>query len=78
MVDSVVLIGLVVVALTDALKDLSPKVKGWVTVLAAALIGVLIALVDEEIGATNLSVAQGLMAGLGGAGVVGVAKKVGK
>lgn len=36
---SVVVVGLIVVGVVDALKDLSPRVTGFVTVVVAALVG---------------------------------------
>ncbi len=77
MVDSAVFVGAIVVALVDALKDLSPKVKGWVTVVVAALVGALVAILGKQLGVTHISIAQGILDGLGAAGVVGVAKRVG-
>lgn len=77
MVEGAIFIGAVVVALTDAVKDLAPKVQGSLTVLVAALLGALIALVDVQIGVANLSIAQGVLTGLAAAGTVGVAKKIG-
>lgn len=74
---SVVVVGLVVVGVVDAVKDLSPKVHGFVTVIVAALVGALWALVDGQLGfVPDLTVAQGITAGLSAAGVVGIAKKV--
>ena len=77
MVDSVVFIGAIIAGVTEAVRSLSPKVQGWVTVLVAVVVGVLIALLDKEIGVSNVSVAQGVLIGLGTAGVVGTAKKIG-
>lgn len=73
-----VLIGAVVVALVDAIKDLAPRVKGVITVLVAAIVGGLIAALDQELGfQTDLSVAEGVLVGLAAAGTVGVAKRIG-
>lgn len=74
---SVVVVGLVVVGVVDAVKDLSPKVHGFVTVIVAALVGALWALVDAQLGfVPDLTVAQGITAGLVASGAVGIAKKV--
>lgn len=77
MVEGAVFIGAVVVALTDAIKDLAPGVRGAVTVLVAGLLGALIAVIDTHIGVADLSVAEGVLAGLAAAGAVGVAKRIG-
>lgn len=78
MIEGTVFIGAVIVAVTEAIKDLSPKVQGWITVAVAALVGLLIALIDTNIGVEDLSIAQGVLIGLSAAGVVGTVKKVGK
>lgn len=76
MVEGALFIGTAIVAITEAIKDLAPKVKGWVTVAVAALVGLVVALVDTEIGITDLTIAEGVLTGLSAAGVVTVAKKV--
>ncbi len=77
MIDSVVFIGAVIIAVTAALKDLAPRISGWVTVLVAALLGLLVALVDTHIGIADISVAQGILTGLSAAGVHTVARQIG-
>lgn len=76
MVDSVLFIGTVIVALTEAIRLLVPSVNGAVTILVAALVGLAVALVDTQIGVADISVALGILTGLSAAGVVTVAKKV--
>lgn len=74
---SIVVVGLIVVGVVDAIKDLSPKVKGFVTVVVAALVGALWALVDGQLGfVPDLTVAQGISAGLVASGAAGLAKKI--
>ena len=74
---SIAVVGIIVVGLVDAIKDISPKVTGFVTVIVAALVGALWALIDHELGfAPDLSIAEGISAGLVASGVVGIAKKV--
>lgn len=75
---SVVVVGLIVVGVVDAIKDLAPKVQGFVTVLVAALVGALWAVVDGHLGfVPDLTLAQGISAGLVASGAVGVAKRIG-
>lgn len=75
---SVVIVGLIVVGVVDAIKDLAPKVNGFVTVIVAALVGALWALIDAQLGFTpDLTIAQGISAGLVASGAVGVAKRIG-
>lgn len=76
-VQAIVFIGAIIAGVTEAIRSLSPKVQGWVTVLVAVVVGVLIALLDKEIGVQNVSVAQGILIGLGTAGVAGTVKKIG-
>lgn len=75
---SIAIVGLIVVAVVDAIKDLAPKVHGFVTILVAAGVGALWALVDGGFGfVPDLTVAQGISAGLAAAGTVGIAKRIG-
>ena len=76
MIEGTIFIGAVVIALTQAIKLKFPNVDGAVTILIAAIIGGLIALVDQWIGVADLSVAAGIMAGLAAAGTVTVAKSI--
>lgn len=74
---SVVIVGLIVVGVVDAVKDLSPRVHGFITVVVAALVGLLWALVDGHLGfVPDLTIAQGISAGLVASGAAGLAKKV--
>lgn len=77
MIDAAVFLGAVIIAVTSAIKDLAPKVQGWVTVAIAALLGLLLSLVDIQIGVTNITPAQGIMLGLGAVGVHTVASAIG-
>lgn len=77
-----VVIGLVTVALVDAIKDQWPTVKGKVTVLVAGVVGGLLALVSQGLaeqttGLGEVTIAVGVAAGLAAAGSVGIAKRVG-
>lgn len=69
MIDSVLFIGAIIIALTQVLKMLSPKVTGLLTVVFAVVIGILVALVDTSIGIANISVAQGILTALAAVGV---------
>lgn len=74
---SVVIVGLIVVGVVDAVKDLSPRVHGFITVVVAALVGLLWAVVDGHLGfVPDLTIAQGISAGLVASGAAGLAKKV--
>ena len=74
---SVVIVGLIVVGVVDAIKDLSPRVNGFVTVVVAALVGLLWALIDGQLGfVPDITIAQGISAGLVASGAAGLAKKI--
>lgn len=74
---SVAIVGLIVVGVVDAIKDVSPKVHGFITVVVAALVGALWAIVDGGLGfVPDLTLAQGISAGLVASGAVGIAKKI--
>lgn len=75
MVDSVLFIGTVIIAITELIKYFVPKVTGPITIAVAALVGLLVALLDTNIGVVDISPALGIMTGLGAAGVVATAKK---
>lgn len=76
MVEATLFIGTVIIALTQIVKHLVPSVSGIWTIIVAALVGAIVALVDQFIGVTDITVAQGLMTGLGAAGVVYTAGRV--
>lgn len=67
--ESIVLIGAIIIAITQAIKFLSPKVTGIVTVVVALIVGVAVALVDVHIGVKDITVAQGILIALGAIGV---------
>lgn len=75
--DTTVFIGLVIAGVTEAIRLSVPKVNGSVTIVVAALVGFLIALVDKPIGLPNITIVAGITAGLATAGVVGIAKRFG-
>lgn len=76
MVDSVLFIGTIIIAITEAIRLLVPKVNGAVTIGVAVLVGLVVALVDTQIGIADITVAQGILTGLSAAGVTTLVKKV--
>lgn len=77
MVDATLLIGLLIIAVTQLIKAEVPAVKGRLTVAVALLVGVGVAVVDKHIGVTDITIAQGLVIALGGVGGVVLASKAG-
>ena len=76
MVEGSIFIGAAIIAVTQAIKELAPKVNGAVTVIVAVALGIVVALIDKEIGIVDMTVAQGILTALSAAGVVTVAKNV--
>lgn len=76
MIDSVLFIGTAIIAVTQLIKFYAPKVNGGATIIVAALVGVLVAILDTKIGVADISIAQGVMTGLSAAGVVTVASRI--
>lgn len=76
MVEGTVFIGLMIVALTEVVKRLVPQVTGLVTIGVSILVGIVVALVDTAIGVTDLTIAEGIMAGLAASGTVSVARAI--
>jgi hypothetical protein len=75
-VESTIFIGAIIAGITQAIKSVLPQVKGWVTILIAVLVGVLVALLDEEMGIIDITVAQGIMTALGTVGVMTAVDRV--
>lgn len=72
-----VFIGLVVVAVVDAIKSLVPSIRGAVTVLLAGVVGGVCAALDVRAGLPDVAVYVGVAAGLAAAGGVGIARRIG-
>jgi hypothetical protein len=77
MVDSVIFIGLVIIAVTQAVKIVVPKISGAITIIIAVLVGVAVALLDTHIGVADVTVAQGIMIALAAVGFHTTARQIG-
>ena len=77
MVTGVLFIGAIVIALTQVIKILAPKVSGALTIIVAAIVGGIVAALAPHIGVAPITVAQGILTGLGAAGVHTVASQIG-
>lgn len=75
--DAVVFIGIVIVAITEMIKMAAPAVKGWVTILVALAAAIVIALIDQFIGVTDITIAQAFVAWFGAVGLSTLAGKAG-
>lgn len=76
MIDSTIFIGTIIAGVTELLRT-HPKINGAYTIVAALVVGIVVALLDTSIGIKDISVAQGILIALGAVGVVGTAKKIG-
>lgn len=70
-------ISLMIVAVVQIIKMFVPAVSGAVTVIVALVVGAVVGLVDQHIGVTDVSVAQGIVDGLGAIGLATLAGKAG-
>lgn len=77
MVEATLFIPLMILAATQLIKKLVPTVEGWLTIIVAFAVGVVIALVDTHIGVRDISVSQGLVYSLGAIGLNVLANKAG-
>jgi hypothetical protein len=77
MVTGVLFIGAIVIALTQVVKILAPKVSGALTIIVAGILGGVVAAIAPHIGVEPITVAQGILTGLGAAGVHTVAGQIG-
>jgi hypothetical protein len=75
-IDSVVFIGAAIIAATQFIKNIAPQVNGAVTIVVAVALGILVALIDKNIGVSDITVAQGIMTGLASSGVVTTARNI--
>lgn len=73
-VSAVVFIGAAIIGTTQFIKFLAPNVNGAWTILVSAVLGALVAVFDTNIGVENITIANGIMIGLGSSGVVTVAR----
>lgn len=77
-VEATLFIPLIILATTQLIKKAIPSVQGWLTIIVALLLGVLVAVVDTKIGVVpDINVAQGIVLGLGAIGISVAANKAG-
>lgn len=76
--ETVLFIGTVITGVTQFIKLLSPYVSGAVTIAAAVVVGIFVALLDIYMGVPNITVAEGITIALGAVGVTGTAKMIGE
>lgn len=69
LVQASLFIPLLILAVTQLIKMAFPQIKGWLTIVVAFAVGVVVALVDTGIGVTDITVAQGLVYALEAVGI---------
>jgi len=77
MIEGTLFIGAVIIAATQFVKSLVPEVNGAITIGIAVVVGILVALLDTQIGVVNISVAQGILIALAAVGVHTTARQIG-
>lgn len=77
LIDATIFIGAIIAGVTQFIKGLHPKVSGSVTILVAVVVGIIVALIDKQVGVADVTVAQGIMIALGTSGVVSTVQNVG-
>lgn len=75
--EATLFISLLIVAVTQMIKMAVPQVAGWVTILVALCVGILIALIDVLIGIADISIAEGIVLALSAIGISTLAGKAG-
>lgn len=75
MIEATIIVPLLIVAGTQIVKKIAPAVEDWITILVALAVGVVVALVDQFIGVTDISIAQGLVLALSAVGINILANK---
>lgn len=75
-VSTAAFIGLIVIAVTQQIKTLAPKVQGVVTLIVAIVVGALVGLLDKQIGLPDITVAFGIWTAVGAVGAHTLASAV--
>lgn len=77
MTEAAIFIPLIIIAITQMIKMALPQVTGFVTIIIAFVVGLIVALVDSSIGVTDITIAQGLVLALSAVGITAIAAKAG-
>jgi hypothetical protein len=76
--DPVLFLSVVIIAITQMVKMALPEqVHGWITIIIAFVVGVLVALFAPVIGVADTTIAQGIVAALGAIGITSAFSKAG-
>lgn len=68
--DAVLFLSVVIIAITQMVKMALPEqVRGWITIIIAFVVGILVALFAPAIGVADTTVAEGIVGALGAIGI---------
>ena len=82
MVEAAVLVPMVIIAITQMIKMASPKVTGWITILVAFVVAIVMSLLSlalptEVIGIPRVSIGEALFSALTAIGITAAFAKAG-
>lgn len=77
MVEAALFISLIIIAITQMVKMAFPQVTGFLTILVAFVVGIIVAVVDRSIGVTDITIAQGIVGALQAIGLTAAFAKAG-
>lgn len=73
--DSMLFISVVILAITQLIKMAFPHISGWLTIIVAFIVGILVALFSGPLGLDPTTIAEGIMGALGAIGISSAARK---
>ena len=77
LIDPTLFIPLLIVAIVELIKMAFAQIGGWLTVVVAFVVGILVALIDTNIGVSDITIAQGIVYALGAIGISTAFSKAG-
>ena len=76
--DAVFFLSVVILAITQLVKMTLPEqIHGWITIIIAFVVGVIVAILAPIIGVAEMSIADGIVGALGAVGISVAASKAG-
>jgi len=76
--DAILFLSVVILAITQIIKMALPEqVRGWITIIIAFVVGVLVALFAPVLGIAHTTIAEGIVGALGAIGISSAFGKAG-
>ena len=76
--DAILFLSVVIIAITQLVKMALPEqVHGWITIIIAFVVGILVSLLATWIGVAETSIAEGIVGALGAIGITSAFGKAG-